>query len=37
MQHYREYHFVAALAKPFSIDVVEEIVLRLLQPRPAAE
>jgi signal transduction histidine kinase/DNA-binding LytR/AlgR family response regulator len=37
MQHYREYHFVAALAKPFSIDVVEEIVLRLLQPQPAAE
>jgi len=26
MRHFREHHFVAALAKPFSIDAVEEIV-----------
>lgn len=28
MRHYSDYHFTAALAKPFSIDAVEEIVRR---------
>ena len=28
MQHFGEYHFTAALAKPFSIDAVEEVVRR---------
>ena len=28
MLHFRDYHFVAALAKPFSIDAVEELVRR---------
>lgn len=30
MQHFGDYHFAAALAKPFSIDAVEEIVRRFL-------
>jgi len=30
MQRYQEYQFTAALAKPFSIDAVEEIVRRFL-------
>lgn len=30
MQHYQDYQFTAALAKPFSIDAVEEIVRRFL-------
>ena len=30
MLHYQDYHFDAALAKPFSIDAVEEIVRRFL-------
>lgn len=30
MQRYSEHHFVAALAKPFSIDAVEDLINRLL-------
>lgn len=35
MRRHQDYHFVAALAKPFSIDTVEDIILRFLQPVPA--